>query len=530
MTKALIKKQMMEMFSFIWQDKKKSKARTGGKLAASVILYIILFGLVASMFFGLSFAMCIALVPAGLSWLYFAVNGLFAVLFGTFGSVFNTFASLYKAKDNDMLLAMPIKPSKLLLIRLMGVYAMGLLYELIVMVPALIVYFIFGNPSVMSVILSILITFVLSVFILTLSAVLGWVVALISNKTKNKSFITVALSLIFLGAYYYFFAQSSNMLKSFLTAPQVVGDFVKVNLSPIYLTGLAADGDITAFLIVTAVIAALFGILFYVLSRSYIKISTTNKGEKKKKYTEQAAKPGNANSALFRKELKRFTGSSSYMLNCGLGIVLMIVAAVALLINGENISTLAAMLETTDGLAPLIACAVLCVISSMNDITAPSVSLEGNNIWLVQSLPVSPWQVLRAKLKLHLLMTIPPAFLLTAAIEFIIKPAPVYAVLIPIIIILFIIFMAELGLTVNLKSPNLNWTSEIVPIKQSMGVMFALFSGWVLVIILGVLYFAVMQFISPLVYMIFLAVLLAAASILNLMWLKNKGCKIFAAL
>ena len=44
---------------------------------------------------------------------------------------------------------------------------------------------------------------------------------------------------------------------------------------------------------------------------------------------------------------------------------------------------------------------ILCALASMNDMSAPSVSLEGKNLWLIQSLPITPWQVLRAKLLLH---------------------------------------------------------------------------------------------------------------------------------
>ena len=47
----------------------------------------------------------------------------------------------------------------------------------------------------------------------------------------------------------------------------------------------------------------------------------------------------------------------------------------------------------------------------MNLMAAPSVSLEGRTIWLVQSLPVRPWQVLRAKLQLQLVLTAVPALI-----------------------------------------------------------------------------------------------------------------------
>lgn len=78
---------------------------------------------------------------------------------------------------------------------------------------------------------------------------------------------------------------------------------------------------------------------------------------------------------------------------------------------------------------------MLCLISSMNDITAPSVSLEGKNIWIVQSLPVTAWQVLRAKLNLHIVLTIPPLAILIAAVEILITPSLIYAILIPVFLL-----------------------------------------------------------------------------------------------
>lgn len=531
MTKALFKKQMMEMFSFLFQDKKKNTIRKGTALALCILLYIVLFGLVSYIFGLLGFAICEPLKNQNLEWLYFSITGLIAVFFGVFGSVFNSYSSLYQAKDNEILLAMPIPPGKLIFIRLLGVYFMGLLYEMIVMVPILAIYYFTVPLSFSAVVFPILTVLVLSVFILILSTAIGWIVALISSKTKNKSYVTVIISLVFLGLYFYLYNQASSIIQSFLAYPQVVGDFVKSNLYPIYAVGQASAGDILSFLIIAVFVFALLALVYYVLSKSFTKITTTKKGEKKKQYKEEAViKTGNANNALFRKELKRFTSSSSYMLNCGLGTVLMIVAAVTLLFNTGNIKMLANVLNPLEGFFPMIACAAICMISSMNDITAPSVSLEGKSIWIVQSMPVTPWQVLCAKLKLHLVLTMIPTLILTAVALFIISPAPIFTALVLILVSLFVFFSAEFGLVVNLKSPNLDWTSEIVPIKQSLGVMLSLFSSWIVIILLGIIYAFVYKFVSPLVYMILSAVLLLALSILLAFWLKNKGTKIFAKL
>lgn len=93
----------------------------------------------------------------------------------------------------------------------------------------------------------------------------------------------------------------------------------------------------------------------------------------------------------------------------------------------------------------------------------------------MQVLPVKPERVLYAKLKLQLILTLVPAALVTAAVLFVIMPEPLFVLLIPVCVVLFTVFMALFGLFLGLKMPNLKWTNETVPVKQSMGVSLALF-------------------------------------------------------
>ena len=181
MTKALFKKQMIEAFSWVYYNQKNGKRRSGGGLIGFLLLYGLLFAFLGVMFYMVANQLCGPLTAAGMGWLYMALMGLMGVMLGVFGSVFSTYSSLYQAKDNDLLLAMPIPPGTILMARLSGVYAVGLMYELLVMAPAVIAYGIYGNPTVLGMIFAILIPFVLSVFVLTLSCALGWVAAKISQ-------------------------------------------------------------------------------------------------------------------------------------------------------------------------------------------------------------------------------------------------------------------------------------------------------------------------------------------------------------
>ena len=197
MTKAILKKQLMESFSWLYFNRKNGKKRTVKGIIGYVALYLMLFGMLGYIFYMMAITLAEPLCEAGIGWLYFVMMSLVAVVLGVFGSVFNTYASLYQPKDNDLLLSMPLPASRILLARLAGVYLMGLMYELIVMIPALLVWFMVGRVSGVGMILSLLLPFVLSLFILSLSCALGWVVALISAHVKNKSAVTVVLSLAF---------------------------------------------------------------------------------------------------------------------------------------------------------------------------------------------------------------------------------------------------------------------------------------------------------------------------------------------
>ena len=206
MLKLLLKKQLMEIFRAYYYDAKKNKARSKAATIAYIAMFAVLMVVVlGGIFTLLSVKRCAPMAQAGMGWLYFALMGLLAVFLGVFGSVFNTYASLYLAKDNDLLLSMPIPVSVLLASRLLGVYLMGLLYSGIVILPAVIVYWAVAGATLANVLGGVLLTALISVFVMTLSCALGWVVAKISLKLKHKSFVTVVISLAFFGAYYFFY-------------------------------------------------------------------------------------------------------------------------------------------------------------------------------------------------------------------------------------------------------------------------------------------------------------------------------------
>ena len=529
MTRALFRKQMMEVFSWLYQDKKSGKHRSAKGVIGWALLYLLIFGFLGAMFGFAAAALCEPLLAAGMGWLYWCLMSLIAIFFGVFGSVFNTYSSLYQARDNDLLLSMPIPVRKILLVRLSGVYAMGLMYELIVMIPTALIWLAEAPFSLMGTVHVLLIPLVLSLLILALSALLGWAVAQLAARVKHKNLLTVLISLVFIAAYYYVYASAYSFIQVLLLHLDAVGSALKTALYPLYHMGMAAQGSVGSMLIFTAILAAAAALPYWILSRSFLKLATDKRGADRRVYREQTIKIRSVRRALLQKELRRFTGSANYMLNCGLGIVLMPAAAVVLVWKAEFVRNFLSM-PAIQPYLPLLAAATICLLTTMNDMAAPSVSLEGKNLWILQSLPVSGRQALTTKLELSLLLTWLPALPLVIVVEWLIRPSLLHGVLIPLVAAAFSALMAELGLALNLKMPSLHWTSEIIPLKQSAPVTVTLFGGWLIVTALAGVYVLLRTAVSVTAYFILLsAALLIAAGGLH-RWLTTKGAKIFEEL
>ena len=528
MFKALLKKQFMEINSWLLQDKKSGKRRSVGGMVLLIAVYVVLFASLGVVFYGTGLTLCEPMTELGLSWFYFAVMGLLSVLLGVFGSVFNTFATLYKAKDNELLLSMPIPPVCIIASRLLGVWFWSFIYVALVFVPALLAYLTVSAFSVSAAVSGVLVMLLISVFVLTLSCILGWVVAKISTKLKNKSIVTVLISLLFIGLYYVGYSKAYAVLQALIENASFVGEKVRGAAYPLYLMGDAATGNFLSLVLFSLMIIFLFAIVYFVMSRSFIKMATANHTAARTKEKKSRIKARGLKGALLIKEFRRFVSSPVYMLNCGLGTVIIPVLGIFALIKRDIIGEVAVFLGSDA--AALLACAAMCMAASMNDITAPSVSLEGKNLWILQTLPIPSHLPLFAKLKTHLIVTSIPVLVCALCLSVAFSFSAFDGIMIVVVSELFVVLNASFGLFVNLKMPNLKWTDETVPVKQSLGVLLTLFGGWILIIALGALYFAVNSFMAARVYMIVCASLFAALSLALVLWIKKKGSRIFATL
>ncbi len=532
MLKVLLKKQLAEVFRGYFFNRKTNKARSKANTVFMFILFaFIMIVLLGGVFTFVALGMCGGLTSAGVGWLYFDLMSGIAILLGAFGSVFNTYSGLYLPKDNDLLLSMPIPVRTIIISRLLNVYLLGAMYSGVVMLPTLFVYWFVAGATVLNVICGIILFLIVTAIVLILSCLLGWVVAKISLKLKNKSFITVIISVAFFALYYFLCFKSQEWIRVLVANATLYGQNIKSSASVLYMFGRIGEGDPIATAIFTAATAALLALTIFILSRGFLKIATSTASVGKTEYREKKAKEKSAFGALLTKEFARFTSSPNYMLNCGFGVLLLPAAGVFLLIKGaEILATVNTALRGRTDYVALLLCAMLMLVSTMNEMAAPSVSLEGKSIWIPQSLPVEAKTVLRAKTAVQVILTgIPMAFALVCSM-IVLQATVAEKIMVCAAALLFTVFTALFNSFVGTKNPILNWTSEIIPIKQSSTMLVALFGGWGFVALFAAPYFFIGNAIGLVPYLTIWSAIYLIAALLLYRWLNTKGARMFAEL
>ncbi len=532
MLRALIKKQIFELSSQFLRTKKIKGGATGALMALGLYLLIAFSLYVTS--FGNARALGTALFPLGLNWIYFVFMGIHGVLFGTLICMFSADLSFFRAKDNEILLSLPIPPWKILFAKMTGLYIMSTIFSATGPAAALSYYSEAGLLTGKILIFGVVMILAIGLFTLSLSSILGYAVALFNNMFKNNGMVTTAISIVLLGVFYYYYFRINKLIAYLIENSASFSTGLKTWAYPVYLYGTGLTGDVKA-LAVSIVIAVVFFLIIYtVMTLSFVKFATASHSGARKKYRTGMIKAGSLSTALLKKELKRFTSSSVYMMNCGLGSVVMMGLAVYALIKADALRTFAAFVFNlgggTEQAAVMILAAALMAISTTNNTTSPSISLEGKSIWILQSLPVKPFDVFIAKIKVQLYITVPPMIILNAAvccvlgfkfIDFLISLALAFC---------FVMFDATAGLALNVKRPSLDWTNEAAPIKQSLNNLILMLGGWLLTAGLIGLYILIGEKTGYMAYMSTVIFIMAALTAVLLNWLKNRGSELFSTM
>ena len=527
MLKTLLRVRMAALLAAFTGQSRKRKSQTKGKAAGYAILMLYCFCAFVFLFYTSFSQFAAAFFPAGLGWLYFAMFAIMAFALMFIGSVFTAKSQLFEAKDNELLLSMPVPPGMILLSRMAALLAMNFVFELVVALPVFVSWLQYGETSGTGITAFVVIVLALPLFSLAVSCLFAWLVSLVTSHMRNTTAVTMVISVVFMLAYFLFCFRMNSYVTQLAANGAAIAGALGSAAPLVWLGRAAADGSL-ADLGLTLLWTVLPFVLAYVLlNRSFIRIVTTRRGQVKVRYEKKAMRASSQSAALYRRELARLTSSSGYMLNAGLELVLAVLAVVK---RRELLGALTAIPELYAAAAPILLLACM-MVSGMVFFTASSVSLEGKSYWIVRSMPVETKKVLQAKLSLSNSLAIAPALLMTLAAALALRLPAAETALLLACQLLFVLLTANVGLMEDLRHCNLDWINETQAAKQGAGVLLSMLLGFGFVVAVGALYFFLLAELMPTTA--FLGLILALMAILYALtarWLMTRGVKRFETL
>lgn len=530
MIKALFRKQFAEIFSQF--SKKNGTKNTSPKkgLITVVIIFGVLYVSLGTTFFTLAKEMFATLTPDTFP-LFYMVIGLIATAIGLLGSVFNAYTTIYEAKDNEMLLSLPIPPRRIVMVRVATLLVMTLLYSGSVLLPAFLAFMVYGNPTLLGGINAALLFIPLILLVEAVTIGIAFIVAAAARRVKNKKAIVLVFSMVLVLLFYlvYFRAQS---FVSELAMAGSIPDVARYALFFYYSMGRAAQGSAIDMLIVVVTGVGAFLIAYLLLSHFFVKFTTAKKNlaSKGKKGVVKAA---SLRFSLFKREWKIFSSSPAYVMNSAFfGVLFLIILPIVAIVKADALRGVMEMLAVTfpktSGTA--IAATVVAVIEGMSCITAPSISIEGKRISLLRSLPIRTEDVFFSKIALHLAVVLPGTLFASITLAAVLSADALSRVTMILFPIAHTVFTALFGLTMNVNFPVLDWTDEITAIKSGAAVLITVFGVMIMTTLVGGLYFAFASFMSDGVYLLILTVLFIIADLVLINWLRNTGKRKFEKL
>ena len=147
MLKSLLRVRFAALLAAFTGQSRKRGRQTKGKAAGYALLMLYCFCAFVFLFYSSFSQLAEAFFPAGLGWLYFAMFAIMAFALMFIGSVFTAKSQLFEAKDNELLLSMPVRPGLILLSRMAAMLAMNFVFELVVALPVFAAWLRFGSPD-----------------------------------------------------------------------------------------------------------------------------------------------------------------------------------------------------------------------------------------------------------------------------------------------------------------------------------------------------------------------------------------------
>lgn len=488
-----------------------SKRKGLGKVGFA-ILYA--FGALAILGFEFSIASQLAMAAVRAN----AVENTLYVLVGItqlvvlFFGILTSMGYLYFSKDQKLLSTLPFEKGVVFAVKSTQAYLGELLINCIVFIPIAVAYGIICNVYgyalpwtyyLVAVLAAFMTPAVPMLLITLLSLPIMRLVAIFKRRRVGNGIALAVLYLLFMVGYLALVEAGSTgeitLGEGALTAFDNVRKATIFNY-PIINAMLGNNGWANFFIyfagiLVLFAVNLLFSLLFY---NKILRDSEESGGEVVRKKSRSTA-PKSVFGSFFLKEMKTLVSTPTILMSVILGLVMPVLMMVFVKFTFSDISTAEDPVPWMVGNLDMFSVGLATFIVQLMSVSAGSVnsvgfSLEGKNLPMLKSLPLSPRELVKIKLSFSMVITGIQSILVLIAFPLIMGiHNPIAIIGLPLMVALSGFFSNSMMLYFDLKDPNYTWNniSEITKnnkrmIKPMMIVMAVAFAYFIIAVILGV--------------------------------------------
>ncbi|KGF33672.1 membrane protein [Peptoniphilus lacrimalis DNF00528] len=409
--------------------------------------------------------------------------------FVVLATIFRSNSIFFYNKDFEMLSSFPVKKSEIIASKFFLLYLIDLIICESVLLPDVILLLLKQYISIELFLIFLVASIIIPIIPMCVASGLAILIEMLGSLCKRKNIVNITLSfLLFMG---YFIVILINREAKYSALEKIIENkLIKIfPFAKLFYIGESLQIRLVIFLFISV---AIFSLYFTFSMKNYDKIHLfLNRSFQGKRDANLTIKIKTPFRALFEKELRRYLGSSSYVINTSLGIMILCFVSCGCIIFGiSNIENLLGI----SSLEPILTQYGSLFIASfliMSCTTSSSISLEGNNLWILQSSPVSTRKIINSKIAVNVLIHFVGYVLAVMMILLKTKLNLLQMSFVLIVPICYSLFISVVGLYLNMRYMKLKWNDEISVVKHSTAAILTNF-------------IAILMIATPVTMMIFL--------------------------
>ena len=209
----------------IFKIKTKNKSRLSGFLIQFFINLYLMF-----IIFAMANNMFEKLTPMHIQYIFLSLAVFAISLMTLIEGIYKTGSLIFKCKDDQLLLSLPIKRRTVLFIRVFKFYIFELLFNSLFLLPIMIAYIRWGENLTWTYYLtSIIMLFLLPIIPIIISCIIGVITTSLSSRFKYKNAAQIIISMLLIIGIFYISFNSDNYMEYIMKHATSINDLIILN-------------------------------------------------------------------------------------------------------------------------------------------------------------------------------------------------------------------------------------------------------------------------------------------------------------